>query len=446
MNEGNAAVKKPLFRLTWPIYIELLFFMLMGVADTLMLSQYSDLSVAAVGNANRIMGVFIVVMNAVALGVGVIVSQLVGAKREAEAKVVMRAGLFGSVMISILLTTFISLFAAQVFILIRTDASIFSESLWYLRTVVIGIPFIAGTQAISAGFKSFGKTKLVMVIIGMTNMLNVVLNAFLIFGIGFFPELGVAGAGYATLFSKIVTFVVALYFFKRLFVKTILSGGIKALFDYFPRILRIGIPGATEHFFYQMMQVILLSFINTLGALALTTQIYVHNLMMPVLVFSLALAQGNQVMVGWFIGGNTIQDAYHRTLKTMRIAIIIVLLIVSIMAWQAPMLIGVFTDNPDIIKMASRIMLVVIILELGRTSNLIIIQALRAAGDVIYPVVIAVFSMFGVAITLAYVLGLRLEYGLFGIFIALAADECVRGLLVFIRWLRKDWIKKTVIE
>ncbi len=444
--DAQSKEKYKLFRLTWPIYIELLFFMMMGIADTLMLSQYSDLSVAAVGNANRIMAVFIVLMNAVGLGVGVLVSQFVGAKREQEAKAVMRAGLFGSFFIGISLTVIISLLAQQVFILIRTDATIFSDSLFYLRTVAIGIPFIAGIQAVSAGFKSFGKTKLVMVIIAATNMLNVVLNAFLIFGLGSFPELGVAGAAYATLFSKIVTFLIVLFFFKRYFVARLFLNSFKELFYYFPRVLRIGIPGALEHFSYQFMQVILLSFINTLGALALTTQIYVHNLMMPVLVFSLALAQGNQVIVGWLVGGKHIEDAYRRTIKTMRLAIVIVMSIVTIMAWQAPTLIGIFTDNEDIITMARQAMLVVIVLEIGRTSNLIVIQALRATGDVIYPVIIAVFSMFGVAITLAWWLGLRLEWGLLGIFIALAADECVRGILVLIRWLKRDWVGKKVIN
>lgn len=443
---GQPAQRKTLFRLTWPIYIELLFFMLMGVADTLMLSQYSDLSVAAVGNANRIMAVFIVLMNAVALGVGVLVSQFVGAKREVEAKMVMRAGLFGSFFIGLSLTVIITLLAHQVFILIRTDATIFSDSLFYLRTVAIGIPFIAGIQAISAGFKSFGRTKLVMIIIAITNVLNVVLNAFLIFGLWIFPELGVSGAGYATLFSKIVTFFTVLFFFKHYLSNRLFLHGLKEMYHYFPKVLKIGIPGALEHFSYQFMQVILLSFINTLGALALTTQIYVHNLMMPVLVFSLALAQGNQVMVGWLVGGKQIDDAYQRTIKTMRLAIVIVIIIVGIMAWQAPILIGIFTDNDNIINTAKTVMLVVIVLEMGRTSNLIVIQALRATGDVIYPVVIAVFSMFGVAISLAWWLALHLEWGLLGIFIALAADECLRGILVLIRWLKRGWVGKAMVN
>ncbi len=437
--------KQKLFRLTWPIYIELLFFMLMGIADTLMLSQYSDLSVAAVGNANRIMAVFIVLLNSVALGVGVLVSQYVGANREDEAKRVMRAGFFGSFLIGMVLCLFLILLSSRIFVLIRTDASIFDASLFYLRTVVFSIPFIAALQAISAGFKSFGRTKLIMGIIAITNMVNVFLNALLIFGLGPFPELGVAGAAYATLFSKILTFVIAFYFFKRHLATRIFSRIKVSLSGHFRAILRLGIPGASEHFVYQFTQVVLLGFINTIGALALTTQIYVHHLMMPVLVFSLALAQGNQVMIGWLVGSKQIEDAYRRTVKTMRFAIIIVMSIVALMAWQAPVLIGIFTDNVIIIDMARRVMFVVVVLEVGRTSNLIVIHALRAAGDVVYPVIIAMFSMLGVAISLAWLLGLRLEWGLFGIFIALAADECVRGTLVYARWLKRRWVKKRVV-
>lgn len=436
--------QKSLFKLSWPIYIELLFFMLMGIADTVMLSQYSDLSVAAVGNAQRITGLFMVLLNVIAIGVGVVVSQYLGANQKHQAKQAIKSGLFSNVLIALFLVLVLQLLGPSLFRIIRTDAVIFNDSLAYFRIIVMSLVFVALTQASSAGFKSFGKTKLVMLVVGGVNLLNVGLNLLLIFGLFFFPELGVLGAGISSFISKAVAMIIVLI---MLYVKL----GVHPFFlsftplkNHFFKIIKIGVPSGLEHFFYQFAQVFILSFLNTIGTLALTTHVYIQNLMLPVLVFSLALAQGNQVMVGWFVGADRIDDAYQRTIKTLKFAIVVVLAIATVMYVNAEVLLSVFTDNEAIIAMGKRAMLIVIILEVGRLSNLVVIFSLRASGDVVFPVVIAIFSMFGLAVGLSYVLGIRLEYGLLGIVIGLAADECMRGLLVFMRWLSMRWVGKQV--
>jgi Na+-driven multidrug efflux pump len=208
--------------------------------------------------------------------------------------------------------------------------------------------------------------------------------------------------------------------------------------------MKIGLPGAGERFVYQFSQVVVLGFLNTIGTLAVTTQIYVHNLMMPVMIFSLAVAQGNQVIVGWRVGAMDYKDAYERTLKTVRLAFIFVIFASSFMYFNSGWLLGLFTDNPVIIEMGQRAMLIGIFLEMGRMANLVVIQALRASGDVIFPVIIAIISMLSAMIGLSYLFGIHLGYGLAGIFIGLAADECLRGILVMIRWLRGKWKDKRV--
>lgn len=430
---------KSIFRLTWPIYIELLFFMLMGIADSLMLSQYSDLGVAAVGNANRIVGLFMVLLNVVAIGVGVIVSQYVGAGEGKEANNAIRSGLLSSGLIALVLTLVIQLLAPSLFTLINVPSSIYSDSMAYLRIVSSGLIFVAITQAISASLKSHGYTKRIMVVVGFTNFVNVTLNLFLIFGLWVFPELGVRGAAIATLISKGLTLTIALVLLKmtlsiRLY--RVMHTNFKL---YFFKIMRIGIPSALEHFVYQTTQVIILSFLNSIGTIALTTQIYVFNLMMPVIVFSLAVAQGNQVMTGWYIGATHYDEAYKRTLSTLKFAIVLVIIISIVMYLFARPLLSIFTDNQAIIDMGKRTMFVVIFLEIGRLSNLVVIQALRAANDVIFPVIIAIISMLGISVSAAYFFAIVLNLGVVGIFIGFALDELLRGLLVFLRWLKKDW-------
>ena len=437
-------MQKSLFKLSWPIYVELLFFMMLGIADTLMLSQYSDLSVAAVGNAQRITNLFTVLLNVVAIGVGVVVAQYLGANKEKDAKTAIKSGLFTNVLVALVLVIILQIAATGLYSLIRVDESIYSDSITYFRITVTALLFIAMTQASSAGFKSFGKTKLVMLIVGCVNILNVILNFFFIFGIGIVPELGVQGAAIASFISKGTAMVLVLIF---LYVKLDIHPfflKFAPLKNHFFKIIKIGVPSALEHFVYQFTQVIILSFLNTIGTFAVTTHVYIHNMTLPVLVFSLALAQGNMVIVGWNVGAFNYDQAFSRTITTLKKAIVVVLGVSVLMYLNAETILGIFTDNQEIISMGRNAMLIVIALEVGRLTNLVVIFSLRASGDVIFPVVIAIISMLGLTVGLSYVLGLRLELGLIGIMIGLASDECMRGILVFTRWLKRDWVGKQV--
>jgi Na+-driven multidrug efflux pump len=98
-------MEKNLFKLTWPIFIEVLFFILMGSLDTLMLSQYSDLAVAAVGISNQLVGLFGIFLNIVATGTTVVVSQYLGASNDASAKGAIKTGFILNTIIGLIAFT-----------------------------------------------------------------------------------------------------------------------------------------------------------------------------------------------------------------------------------------------------------------------------------------------------------------------------------------------------
>jgi putative MATE family efflux protein len=439
-------IEKNLLKLSWPIYIELLFFMLMGISDTLMLSQYSDLAVASVGNANKVLGLFTVLLNIVAIGVSVVVSQYLGAKDKENAKSALKAGMISNAMIGFTIFLLLQLFAGSLFKLIQLDQTIYQDTIIYMRIVSIGLLFLSITQAMSSGFKSHGQTKTIMYIVGFTNLVNVIGNYLLIFGVGFLPELGVRGAAFSTLFSRFLSMLIAMVVLHKKLGIHPLKIRLKPVMLHFKKIIKVGIPSALEQFVYQITQVVLLTFMNMIGVVAVTAQVYVFNLMMPVLVFSLAVAQGNQVIVGYHVGASDYEDAYQRSIRTVKLSIGVVIAIAFTMYLYARPLLSIFTDNQEIIVMGQRVMMVVVFLEGGRLLNLVLIQSLRAAGDVVFPVIIAVFSMLGVSVGLAYLLGIHLGLGLVGIFLGLAADELTRGLIVLSRWIKGSWKGKQVIQ
>lgn len=91
-------------------------------------------------------------------------------------------------------------------------------------------------------------------------------------------------------------------------------------------------------------------------------------------------------------------------------------------------------------------MFICIFLEIGRTANLVIINSMRAAGDVKFPTYLGMASMWGVSVLLGYLFGIVFDFGLVGIWIAMALDEIVRGVVVYIRWKRGTWRGKRIVD
>lgn len=442
----NKTAKLSLFAITWPLFIEILLYMLMGNADTLMLSQYSDNSVAAVGVSNQILSMVIVMFGFVATGTAILVAQNLGAKKDDDAREVSAVSIGANLVFGLILSAAVFIFSEQLLRLMDLPLELFDEANSYLR-IVGGFSFIQSLiMTVSSIIRSYGFTRDIMyVTIGM-NVLNVIGNYLFIFGPLGFPVLGVEGVAISTTVSRILGLLAAIYVMTK---RVPGSLPISMLFS-FPKkhlknLLNIGIPSAGEHLSYNGSQMVITYFIATLGTQALTAKVYTQNVMMFIFLFSIAISQGTQILIGHMVGAKDIENAYKRALKSLKLAIIISIATAALVSFFSKDLLGIFTDNMSIIELGTTLILLTIILEPGRSFNLVLISSLRAAGDVKFPVYIGILSMWGVSVTLSYFLGIYLGMGLVGIWIAFIADEWLRGLLMLWRWRSRVWVKKSFV-
>lgn len=437
-------MEKNLFKLTWPIFIEILFFILMGSLDTLMLSQYSDLAVAAVGISNQLVGLFGIFLNIVATGTTVIVSQYLGANNDISAKGAIKTGFILNTIIGLIAFTGLFFLGEGVLRLINTDASLMGFANTYLQLAAFSLIFFSMGQAVSAGFRAYGKPSVVMYVTIGANVLNVVLNYILIFGRFGAPELGVAGAAYATVISRFVTFVILMILMQTMLHIRVWRLQFNRLFS--RKILRIGIPSGSENALWNISQIILISFVNTMGLDALIARTYVITIMQFVLLFSLSLANANAIIIGYHVGEQTLEEAYHRTFKTFRLALYSVLAVTLLMNLMALPVLSLFTSNAEVLRLGRLLILISIGNEIGRTMNLLFIFSLRSTNDTVFPVVMAVISMYGISVLLGYVFGIVFAWGVIGVFVAMSLDELFRGFFMFFRWRSKIWHKYAVID
>ena len=445
--KGNKAAKLSLFAITWPIFIEIMLHMLMGNADTLMLSQYSDHSVAAVGLTNQLLSIVIVMFGFVATGASVVIAQAIGARLERTAAEVAVVAILGNLLFGVLLSAALLVFGDVFLTWMNTPPELMAEASSYLM-IVGGFSFIQSViMTIGAAIRSYGFTKDAMyVTIGM-NILNVFGNYLFIFGAFGFPVLGVEGVAISTSVSRFLGLLVILYLlFKRSSIPLPFSSSFKLFPLHIKGVLKIGLPSAGEHLSYSGSQMLITFFITLLGTTALTTKVYTFNIMMFIFLFAVAIGQGTQILIGHLIGAKSYDSAYKMCLKSQTYAMIISFLMAGIASLFAKPLLSIFTDNPEIIKEGTILLYLTLLLEPGRSFNLVIISSLRAAGDVKFPVIMGVISMWGVSVPLAYLLGITFDLGLIGIWLAFTADEWLRGLFMLSRWRNRKWQKQFIVE
>lgn len=447
MTSVNDLKQRTLFSLSWPIFGELFLQILLGNVDTLMLSQYSDSAVASVSVSVDIFNMFIIMFAFVSAGTGILVSQYLGAKDQEKAQQVVAVSLLVNFIFGLLISIGFLFFTPALLKIMKVPEKLFPLGIVFLK-ITGGFSFLqAIIMTISAVLRSYGLMKDTLRIAILMNIINVIGNSLFLFGWFGFPILGVTGVAISTTLSRLIGTIILFYMlFKRIERRLSFSDFKPFPKDILKNLLFIGGPSAAEHLFYQISQILTMMFISSMGVAALTTRAYVKVLSSFIFIFSGSIAQGTQIMVGHMVGANEMEGAYKRCLRTMKTAFVITTVIAVIFALFSKQLVGIFTDDKQIINLAVKVMVVGILLEVGRTFNIVIINSLKAAGDVVFPMGMGVLSMFGVSVVLSYVFGVYLGFGLPGVWLAFAADEWFRGIIMLVRWKSKIWQQKRLVK
>lgn len=439
-------IRKELLKLTWPLFIELLLFMLLGTVDTIMLSKYSDKAVAAVSVSNQIAGFINLLFAVVTTGTAVLCAQYKGAKDQKNLSLVATVSLLFNATLGIILSVVLVVFGKDLLSLLNVPTEVMSYGVDYL-TIVGGAAFVqALLSTISAIVRSHGFTKITMYLaIGM-NILNIIGNYLLIFGKFGLPALGVRGSALSTSVSRSLALVIL---FIILIKKVDRNISFKLLrpfpVEMLKRILKIGVPSAGEQISYNTSQMVITSFITQMGTNTLAAKAYIGNITMFAIVFTAAIGQGTSILVGNKVGAKKKDEAYHICLYSLKAGIVIAVSVSVLSAIFSRTLISMFTSNPQIIKIAAIVLIIDIFVEVGKVFNVVVISSLKAAGDVRFPVYCGILSMWGVSVVFAYIFGVKLEFALAGTWLACGMDEWARGLIMIRRWKSNKWRKKGLI-
>lgn len=436
--------RNKLFHLTWPIFLEAVLFSVIGSMDVIMLSRYSDNAVGAVGVVNQLLFLFQVISNIITTGTGILCAQYIGAGKSLAEK---QPLVMGALLINGLLGTVFSLVlflgTDPLLSLMNMTPELYVHGREYMG-IVGGFMFIQMiTMTFTVLIRSHGHTKATMVFSIIMNLANLVLNYILIYGKLGFPAMGAAGAATATVISKGLCFLMAgCYLFRKILPGMSLRPRWQSIKPMIRRILAFGAPAAGEQISYTLSKLVVTAMITSLGTVAVNTYSYLNTVVGYVYLFSLALGQGSSIIIGWEIGKKQPEQANSVCKFSLSCAFLSAMAVMGILYLARRPLLGLFTSDPEIIAMGATVLLANFLLEAGRSRNLVIVNALRAAGDVNFPLYIGLFSMWFFSVGMSWVLGIGLGWGLFGIWIGLGLDELFRAIGNEIRWHKGIWARR----
>lgn len=444
---SDTSLKRQLKVLTIPVFIELALVMMLGAVDTVMLSRYSDNSVAAVGLDNQLISLVFLVYQFFSMGAAILCAQYIGAGLRKRLVQVVGMALTVNLMLGLTVSALLFFFAEELLQLMGLRPELMGDGLTYLRLTGALSFFQALSLTFSASLRSADKVVYPMVVTGIVNVINILGNYALIFGHWGCPQLGVEGAAIATASSRaIATVLLAIIHFKVHIPRFPLHYFRPMPWQELKNLLHIGIPAMSENISYSLSQVVITFFINQISNEALATRTYCHNMIMFVYLFCISITQGGDILVGHLVGQRRHQAAYILGNYFFRWSMIITITGSIILALSGRSILSAFTDNPEIIAMGVWVLIIDVFLEVGRTANIFAVGTLRATGDAIYPVVVAIIFNWTIAVGLSYIIGIPLGYGLVGMWVGFALDENIRGIILMRRWRSGKWKTKGFVN
>ena len=423
-----------------PLLVEQFFQLLLGNMDVLMLSQYSDNSVASVGLANQLIVVTTMIYGFINIGTTIQLTQLSSTDQKEKSAKIFTHAIYLNVIFTIIMMTVLLVFNETLLKIIQTPENLMAEASIYLKTIAYGLIFHSIMGLMGSVFRSYSMVKFVMSVTIFINVLNIIFNYTVLFTpITIFGE-GVFGVAVSTNISRMIGMIIlCIYFLKY---KQLLFGFInwKSIeLKVIKKVLVLGIPSAGEHVSYNLSQVIITGFVASLGAATITAKIYTQTITSMVFACSMAISQAAQIITGKLIGSNMKDMAYNFSVKLLMKSILATTTLTAVIALLSSFIITLFTTNEEIIQLTIPLFFLSVLLEPARTANVILVSTLNVAGDVKYPVLISIIVVWGFVIPMSFIVGVWLGYGLIGIWIVFIVDEWIRALLLFLRWKKGHW-------
>ena len=435
---------RAVFLLAVPMVLEMAMESVFGIVDVFFVGRLGADAVAAVGLTESLLTVVYSIALGLSMATTALVARRIGEKDpEDAARTAVQAIVLG-VAVSVPFAVVGILGAREVLALMGAPSSVIEAGWGYAAWMLGGNVSILLLFLVNAVFRGAGDATVAMRSLWLANAINIVLDPCLIFGLGPFPELGVAGAGLATVIGRSAGVAYQLRALGRS-GRHLRVGRRHVVFDgaLGLRLLRLSVGGTGQFLIGTASWLGLVRILTPFGAVALAG----YTIALRVVVVALLPAWGLSNAVATLVGQNLGARKPERAERSVWIAglynMVFLLGVMALFLWKAEPIVALFSADPEVQRMGALCLRVVSYGYPFYAWGMVLVQAFNGAGDTVTPTWINLFCYWLLQIPVALVLARGLGYGPLGVFLAITVAEsviAVVGLVVFRRgaWKRKE--------
>ena len=423
-----------------PLFLEQLLVMLVGMADTLVVSYAGESAVSGVSLVNQFNTIFIYLFTALASGGAVVISQYVGRNENDSAGESASQLLLFSTLFSVLIAVLVLVGNQSMLRLLfgRVEDSVMQACITYLRISAYSYPALAVYNAGAAVYRSLGKTSVTMYLSVASNLINVVGN---IIGV-FVLRAGVAGVAWPSLIARLFSAAVitVLCFQKKNGVVYRVRWIIRWDGKLMQRILHIAVPNGIENGIFQLVKVALSSIVALFGTYQIAANGVAQSIWSMAALAGVSMGPAFITVIGQCMGNRDVEAAEYYFKKLTKITLLLSTAWNLLIFLLTPVFLQFYALEPQTKQLVIWLVLIHNVFNAaafpfsGALSN-----GLRAAGDVKFTMYVSIASTILGRLVLSYLLGITLDMGVIGIALAMICDWIIRAVIFFRREKSGKW-------
>lgn len=435
----SGSINRSIFSLAIPMVMELVMESVFVSVNLLIIAKLGDKVLGLVGITDN----YINFAYAIAVGLGIAAATLT-ARRAGEKD---KEGMGRTAQYIILLALFFAVliggvscfFASEIVDFLGINASTVTEGVSFSRLVFLSIGLVILRLSVNGLFRGAGDADIAMKSLWICHISNIIFALILVFGLGFIPAFGLMGLAYATVLSRLLGVLYQAFIFAT--GKTSISIRVPLQLDIplLQKILKLAFGGLVQYIIPTSSWLIMVKIISTFGTTALAGYIIAQRIASVTTMPAWGIGNAAGVLTGQNLGAGEPERAEKTVWRAGTINMTYLVLVALFWQIAAEYVVKFFTTEPEVARYAVQYIHVVSMAYLLLGFTMVISRALNAAGNIMQVTLLYLVMFYVIQLPLAYLLGVRFQWELRGIFTAIVSSEIVLAVLFLMIFKNGKW-------
>lgn len=437
----SGSVTRNLLHLAWPTMVAFSLQTGFNIVDTIFVGRISPEAIAAISMVFPVVFLMFALSSGMGVGTTSLIARYLGRNKKEYADNAAEHSFLLALIFSILFSLVGLLFQRPLFLMMGASPEVLPLVLSYSSWIFAGSIFIFFSIAAGSVLRGEGDMKTPMRVMITAVLINAILDPFLIFGIGFFPRLGVAGAAIATIFSRAVgCCIIVRYLLNGNALIKLKPRDFHFDFSIIKKIFSVGIPTAVNQIIMSLGVIFLIRIISGFGAEAIAAYGLVVRLDQIAILPCIGIATAVITLVGHSVGANKFDRAESTAWKAALLVMIIMESIGIIFFVMPEFWLRIFTKDLQVIALGASYLRIVALTNMFVGISIITGAAFQGSGKGIPALTITILRLVVIAVPVAYILSKI--YGITGVWIAIAGSSVLASIISALWFKSGTWKKK----